>query len=64
MPKNLTNSAGKGLVEPVETTPVYHPMPYSPTESGFTTRAHVYRKLYALPRGKTNLTPDLSNVHP
>ncbi len=34
-----------GLVAPVETTPVYHPMPYSPTESGFTTRAHVYRRL-------------------
>jgi predicted TPR repeat methyltransferase len=34
----------KSLVEPVETTPVYHPMPFSPTESGFTTRAHVYRR--------------------
>jgi len=29
----------------VETTPIYRPMPFSPTESGFTTRAHVYRKL-------------------
>jgi SAM-dependent methyltransferase len=28
----------------VETTPVYRPMPFSPTEGGFTTRAHVYRK--------------------
>jgi SAM-dependent methyltransferase len=36
---------GNGLIEPVETTPVYHPMPYSPTESGFTTRAHVYCRL-------------------
>lgn len=36
---------GKGLIEPVESTPVYHPMPYSPTESGFSTRAHVYRRL-------------------
>jgi SAM-dependent methyltransferase len=36
---------GKGLIAPVETTPIYHPMPHSPTESGFTTRAHVYRKL-------------------
>jgi SAM-dependent methyltransferase len=36
---------GNGQIEPVETTPVYHPMPYSPTESGFTTRAHVYRRL-------------------
>lgn len=29
----------------VETTPIYCPMPFSPTESGFTTRAHVYRKV-------------------
>ena len=29
----------------VETTPIYRPMPFSPAESGFTTRAHVYRKL-------------------
>ena len=35
----------KELVAPVETTPVYHPMPYSPTESGFTTQAHVYSRL-------------------
>jgi predicted TPR repeat methyltransferase len=27
-----------------ETTPIYHPMPKSKTESGFTTRAHVYRR--------------------
>lgn len=29
----------------VETTPIYRPMPFSPLESGFTTRAHVYRKV-------------------
>lgn len=29
----------------IETTPVYHPMPLSKTESGFTTRAHVYRRI-------------------
>jgi SAM-dependent methyltransferase len=28
----------------VETTPIYRPLPFSPLESGFTTRAHVYRK--------------------
>lgn len=28
----------------VETTPIYRPMPFSPLESGFTTRAHVCRK--------------------
>lgn len=28
----------------VETTPIYCPLPFSPAESGFTTRAHVYRK--------------------
>lgn len=33
-----------GLVAQVETTPIYHPMPLSKTESGFTTRAHVYRR--------------------
>ncbi len=33
-----------GHVAQVETTPVYHPMPLSKTESGFTTRAHVYRR--------------------
>ncbi len=33
-----------GLVVKIETTPIYHPMPLSQTESGFTTRAHVYRR--------------------
>jgi predicted TPR repeat methyltransferase len=31
-------------LELLETTPIYCPMPFSETESGFTTRAHVYRK--------------------
>jgi predicted TPR repeat methyltransferase len=35
-------SAGK--LAAVETTPIYCPMPFSETESGFTTRAHVYRR--------------------
>ena len=29
----------------IETTPLYCPMPFSTTENGLTTRAHVYRKL-------------------
>ena len=29
-----------------EETKTYHPMPLSKTESGFTTRAHVYRRIY------------------
>lgn len=29
----------------VEKTPIYRPMPFSPREGDFTTRAHVYRKL-------------------
>jgi SAM-dependent methyltransferase len=33
-----------GHLTKTETTPVYHPMPLSKTESGFTTRAHVYRR--------------------
>jgi predicted TPR repeat methyltransferase len=36
---------GAGLVQLVETTAIYHPMPYSSTESHFTTMARVYRKL-------------------
>jgi predicted TPR repeat methyltransferase len=35
----------EGLVDLIETTPIYHPMPYSPTESDFTTMARVYRRL-------------------
>ena len=34
-----------GLVEKIEVTTLYHPMPLSETESGFAARAHVYRKL-------------------
>jgi predicted TPR repeat methyltransferase len=33
-----------GHLTKAETTPIYHPMPLSKTESGFTTRAHVYRR--------------------
>jgi SAM-dependent methyltransferase len=40
----LAELEGAGLVAQVETTPIYHPMPKSKTESGFTTRAHVYRR--------------------
>lgn len=36
-----------GLIEPVEITPLYRPMPFSATESHVVTRAHVYRKLQA-----------------
>lgn len=35
----------QGSLALVESTPIYCPMPFSPAESGFTTRAHVYRKL-------------------
>jgi predicted TPR repeat methyltransferase len=35
----------KRLVDLIETTPIYHPMPYSPTESHFTTMARVYRRV-------------------
>ena len=42
--KKFVELCAKGLIESVETTPVYHPMPFSPTERGFTTRAHVYRR--------------------
>jgi SAM-dependent methyltransferase len=31
-----------GHLTKTETTPIYHPMPLSKTESGFATRAHVY----------------------
>ena len=31
-----------GRLSKIETTKIYHPMPLSKTESGFTTRAHVY----------------------
>jgi SAM-dependent methyltransferase len=33
------------VLKTVEITPIYCPMPYSSTESGFTTRAHTYRKM-------------------
>jgi predicted TPR repeat methyltransferase len=34
-----------GVIELVDTTVAYAPMPFSPLESGYFTRAHVYRKL-------------------
>ena len=40
----LETLVAAGALVAVETTPVYRPMPMSPAESGFTTRAHVYRK--------------------
>ncbi len=40
----LESLIGQGALEQLETTPIYRPMPFSKTESGFTTRAHVYRK--------------------
>ncbi len=42
--KKIAELVASGLVKEVETTDVYHPMPLSKTESGFTTRAHVYRR--------------------
>lgn len=33
-----------GVIEMVEITPAYAPMPFSPAESGYMTKAHVYRK--------------------
>jgi predicted TPR repeat methyltransferase len=35
----------QGLLALLESTPIYCPMPYSPAENGYTTRAHVYRRL-------------------
>jgi predicted TPR repeat methyltransferase len=40
----LTELEHAGQLQMVETTPAYAPMPLSKTESGFTTRAHVYRR--------------------
>lgn len=34
----------EGILAPAETSKIYHPMPNSEIESGFTTRAHVYRR--------------------
>jgi SAM-dependent methyltransferase len=33
-----------GLITQIEATKIYHPMPLSETENGFTARAHVYRR--------------------
>jgi SAM-dependent methyltransferase len=40
----LEQLIGQGVLEHVETTSIYRPMPLSKTESDFTTRAHVYRR--------------------
>jgi SAM-dependent methyltransferase len=42
--KLQTLVAGK-LLAPVESTPLYQPMPFSPAESHITTRAMVYRRI-------------------
>lgn len=41
----LDGLVAAGELAPVETTPIYCPMPFSPAESDVTTRAHVYRRL-------------------
>lgn len=41
----LEQLIAQGTLKHVETTPIYCPMPFSKTESGFTTRAHVYRRV-------------------
>jgi predicted TPR repeat methyltransferase len=41
----FTELGRTGVLQHVETTPIYCPMPLSETESGFTTRAHVYRRM-------------------
>jgi predicted TPR repeat methyltransferase len=40
----LDDLVAKKILRAVATTPIYRPMPFSETESGFTTRAHVYAK--------------------
>ena len=40
----LTALENSGHLSKTEETNVYHPMPLSKTESGFTARAHVYRR--------------------
>lgn len=42
--EKLKDLCESGLLVAVETTKAYHPMPYSKTESGLTTRAHVYQR--------------------
>ena len=42
--EKLKSLCEAGLLTPVETTKVYHPMPHSKTESSFTTRAHIYQR--------------------
>ncbi len=40
----LTALTAAGLIAEVVPVKIYHPMPLSKTESGFTTRAHVFRR--------------------
>ena len=40
----ITGLVNEGAIELVETTPAYAPMPFSPAEKDYLTRAHVYRK--------------------
>ncbi len=41
----IAELVASGLIEEIATTAIYHPMPVSKTESGFTTRAHVVRRI-------------------
>jgi ubiquinone/menaquinone biosynthesis C-methylase UbiE len=41
----LSSLTAAGLLKPLEMTPMYQPMPYSPAESHITTRAHVYQRM-------------------
>lgn len=41
----LDDLVRRGHLRHVESTPIYCPMPFSPAEGGFTTRAHVFRKV-------------------
>ena len=43
--QKLESLEALGLIEKREVTKIYHPMPLSATESGFTARAHVYRRV-------------------
>lgn len=42
--EKLDGFVGRKILHMVEQTPIYRPMPFSPLESSFTARAHVYRK--------------------
>lgn len=42
--RKLSDLTSAGLIAEVVPVKIYHPMPLSKTESGFTTQAHVYRR--------------------